>query len=82
VPPAYPPRAQENQVEGYVDFDFTIQKDGTVGHPQVITEMPEAYGFADAALDVFSKWKFSPELVEGAPVPAPAKIRVSFRLAR
>ncbi len=53
-----------------------------MGHPQVITEMPEAYGFADAALDVFSKWKFSPELVEGAPVPAPAKIRVSFRLAR
>jgi hypothetical protein len=37
------------------------------------------YGFADAARKAFPKWRFEPKLVDGKPVAAPARIRVSFK---
>ena len=80
--PTYPDRAEDRQIEGYVDFDFTIEPDGSVGDPKVIAEVPEGYGFAGAALKVFPKWKFQPKEVNGKAVPAPARYRFSFRLAK
>lgn len=82
VPPLYPERAEENQIEGYVDFEFTVEPDGSVGHPIVEMEVPEAYGFADAAVKVFPKWAFAPEIINGVPVPAPAYYRFSFKLSK
>ena len=78
--PTYPDRAEDRQISGYVDFDFTIEPDGTVGDPKVVAEVPEGYGFASAAQKVFPRWKFEPKTVNGKAVPAPARIRVTFRL--
>lgn len=76
----YPDRAAEAGMSGYVDFSFIIEPDGSVGNPQVIDEVPDGYGFAAAAKKAFPKWRFDPKLVDGKPVPAPARIRVSFQL--
>jgi protein TonB len=76
----YPDRAAEMGREGYVDFDFVIEPDGTVGDPRVVAEVPDGIGFAAAAKKAFPKWRFSPMMKDGHPVAAPARIRVSFKL--
>jgi protein TonB len=76
----YPDRAAETNREGYVDFDFIIEPDGTVGNPVVVAEVPDGVGFAAAAKKAFPKWKFKPMMKDGVPVAAPAHIRVLFRL--
>jgi TonB family protein len=76
----FPARAEEAGVSGYVDFDFIIEPDGTVGDPHVIAEIPDGYGFATAAKKAFPKWRFEPMMKDGHPVATPAKIRVTFKL--
>ena len=76
----YPERAAERNVTGYVDFSFVIEPDGSVGDPQVIGEVPEGYGFAAAARKAFARWKFEPKTINGVPVRAPARIRISFKM--
>jgi protein TonB len=76
----FPDRAMENGKSGFVDFTFVIEPDGSVGDPTVVGETPTGYGFAAAALKAFHTWRFKPKLVDGRPVAAPARIRVSFQL--
>ena len=76
----YPERAAEAGRSGYVISSFIIRKDGSVGDPQVIEEVPDGYGFATAAKRAFPKWRFDPKLMDGKPVDAPAQIRVTFQL--
>jgi protein TonB len=76
----YPDRAVEDDVSGYVDFNFIIEPDGSVGDPQVTAEVPDGYGFAASAKKAFPHWRFKPQLVDGKPVAAPARIRVTFKL--
>jgi periplasmic protein TonB len=76
----YPDRAAEMGREGYVDFDFIIEPDGTVGDPHVVAEVPDGIGFAMAAKKAFPKWRFNPMMKDGHPIAAPAHIRVSFKL--
>jgi protein TonB len=80
VKPTYPERAEDRQISGYVDFEFTVQPDGSVGDPKVTAEVPEGYGFASAAQKVFPRWKFAPEMVNGKAVPTKAFYRFSFKL--
>ena len=77
----YPDRAAEMGRQGYVDFDFIIEPDGTVGNPVVVAEVPDGIGFAAAAKKAFPNWRFKPMLKAGRPIAAPAHIRVSFWLS-
>jgi len=76
----YPDKAVDQGINGYVDFNFVIEPDGSVGDTQVIAEMPQGYGFAAAARKGFQTWKFQPKIVDGTAIAAPARIRVSFKL--
>jgi len=80
VPPHFPPDAEAKRVEGWVDMEFTVTADGTVADPRVVHEEPAGFGFGDAALNVIPNWTFPPKVVDGAPVPFPAKFRLSFKL--
>jgi protein TonB len=82
TPPTFPPRAEDRQIEGYVDFDFTIEPNGTVGDPRVVEEVPTGFGFAAAAQKVFPSWKFQAKEVNGQAVASPARIRISFKLSK
>ena len=76
----YPVRAAELGREGYVDFDFIIEPDGTVGDPVVVAEVPENLGFAAAARKAFATWKFNPMTKDGHPIAAAAHYRITFKL--
>ncbi|HEX4504872.1 MAG TPA: energy transducer TonB [Alphaproteobacteria bacterium] len=77
----YPERAADMGRSGYVDFDFIIEPDGTVGNPVVVEEVPDGVGFAAAAKKAFPSWKFTPMMKDGHPIAAPAHIRVTFKLS-
>jgi TonB family protein len=82
VRPEYPAGAEGSRIEGYVDFAFTINRDGTVGQPKVLAEIPQGVGFADAASAALLKWRFSPTIADGEPVETPASFRFTFKLKR
>jgi protein TonB len=81
-PPNYPSEADQAHLEGFVDFQFTLEPDGSVADIKVIQEVPAGYGFAREAMRVFPTFKFTPKIVDGVPVAVPANYRMSFKLAR
>ena len=80
VPPQYPDEAFHKQIEGFVDFEFTIQPDGSVADPKVTKEFPEHQGFAKNAEKVFGQFTFAPDVVNGVPVATPAQYRMAFKM--
>ena len=80
VPPQYPDREASRGIEGFVDFEFTIQPDGSVSNPRVMKEFPENHGFAKNAEKVFARFTFAPDLVNGVPVATQAQYRMAFKL--
>ena len=80
VPPLYPEYALNRHMEGFVDFEFTIEPDGSVADAKVIREFPENAGFAANAKRVFGRFTFAPDIVNGVPVATPARYRMAFKL--
>jgi len=73
VPPNYPQRALDHNVDGYVEFVFTVAANGSPVNPEVSEEVPQGWGFAEAATALFAKWKFEPE-----PPDRTVRYRMSF----
>jgi protein TonB len=80
VEPAYPIRAAERGIEGWVTVEFTISPRGTVVDPQVIGYEPSSI-FNQAALRAIRRWKYNPKIVDGKPVSRPGvKVKLDFTL--
>jgi protein TonB len=80
VEPAYPPRAMERGIEGWVIVEFTISAAGTVKDPQVVDASPRSV-FDRAALRAVRKWKYNPRIENGEAVErSGVKVRLSFDL--
>lgn len=61
VNPSYPPRAQRRGLEGFVEVEFVIQRNGRVdgGSIRVINAQPRRV-FEDAAREAIARWQFEP----------------------
>lgn len=70
VAPAYPRRAAQRGLEGYVVVEFTVTSLGTVINPVVLEAEPPGV-FDKAALDAVKKFKYKPQVVEGQAVEVP-----------
>jgi TonB family protein len=80
--PCYPARADSEQKEGFVEFKFTIEPNGSLADVIAIQEVPANYGFLQCAAPVFPHFKFQPDIVNGVPVATSAVYRLVFRLAK
>jgi protein TonB len=58
-PPRYPLTAMRRKLEGQVTLEFTVQPDGSVSSPRVISATPEGV-FDEAAIVAVSRWRFEP----------------------
>lgn len=58
-PPRYPLTAMRRKLEGQVTLEFTVQPDGSVSSPRVVSATPEGV-FDEAALVAVSRWRFEP----------------------
>lgn len=79
VPPAYPRRAKQAGIEGFVTMEVTIRPDGTVSNARVTASEPPRL-FDDAALAAMRRWKFRPKIVDGAPMAQRARQTIAFTL--
>jgi protein TonB len=80
VKPAYPARAVDEEIEGWVLVRFTIAADGSVLAPEVMDASPKRI-FDKSALDAVRRWKYRPTMLGGRAVARPGVfVKVSFEL--
>ncbi len=68
LPPAYPEMARISGVSGKVTLKVYVDRHGDVRKWLVLKDDPQGLGFADEALKVIPKWKFTPAIQQNAPV--------------
>jgi protein TonB len=79
VAPVYPVLARTTQVEGVVIIDATIDEQGNVIEARVLRSIPL---LDEAAVSAVRRWRFSPTLLNGVPVPIVMTVTVNFQLTR
>ena len=82
VLPRYPEVARRAGVTGRVILEAVIQTDGTVASVQVLRETPSRLGFAEAAAEAVSHWRYRPGTQFGVPVAVYFTVIVDFTLSR
>ncbi len=78
VAPVYPQEAQDARVQGVVIIEAKIGADGSVAEAWVVRSIPM---LDQAALDAVRQWRYSPTLLNGAPVPVIMTTTVNFTMA-
>jgi protein TonB len=78
VDPAYPDLALRARLEGLVVLEAEIAPNGSVADVRVLRSVAM---LDEAAVDAVKRWKYTPTLVDGIPVPALMTVTVRFRLA-
>jgi protein TonB len=72
--PQYPRAAAARGIEGVVKLEFTVDGEGNVVAPRVITADPPGV-FDAAALEALSKWKYEPRGTDTAGM----KVNIAFK---
>ena len=75
--PQYPAMAREHSVEGWVEVQFVVRKDGTLGDVSVVGAEPVGV-FEESALDAVRRWRYQPVMRDGQAVEQRARIRLRF----
>jgi len=79
TPPAYPSRALDRNIQGWVDLEFTVTTAGEPTDVSVVNASHERY-FREEALEAVGKWRFEPRQVRGQQVDQRTFTRLSFKL--
>jgi len=75
--PVYPELARRARVSGTVVLDVQIDEEGNVSDVRVLSGHPLLTG---AAVEAVRRWKYTPTVLNGEPVPIVATVTVIFRL--
>lgn len=81
VPPEYPPRALDRDIEGYVMLRFTVTEEGNVADPEVLQSDPPGV-FERAAISSILGWKYQPQIIDGVPIRVTTYARIRFNIGR
>jgi len=76
VQPKYPAEALASHAQGTVLIEATIDKEGNVAHPKVLSGNSV---LAKAALDAVRQWRYKPYYLNGEPVEIQTQITINFR---
>jgi TonB family protein len=80
VRPIYPASMRAAGREGVVPIEAIIGRDGTVTSVRVLSAQVHP-DFAIAAVDAVRQWRFSPTLLNGAPIEVVMNVSVAFNLS-
>ena len=75
--PQYPAAARDHGIEGWVDMQFLVRKDGSLGEVTVVGAEPVGV-FEQSALDAVRRWRYQPIMRDGQASEQHARIRVRF----
>jgi protein TonB len=76
VQPKYPAGALATHAHGVVQIEATIDRQGNVVNPKVLSGDPM---LAAAALAAVRQWRYKPYYLDGAPVEIQTQITINFR---
>ena len=80
VPPVYPRRALEREIEGCVMLQYTVTKSGSTRDPEVLWSQPSGI-FDKQAMRSALKYKYKPQIRDGQAVEVPrVKTIVVFKI--
>jgi periplasmic protein TonB len=79
IAPQYPRNAARDGISGWVEFEVTINPDGTVRSARPTKAQPRGV-FESAATQAIMKWKFKPKVVEGKGVESKGLQRIEFKM--
>jgi periplasmic protein TonB len=77
VQPTYPPTAVAMRIQGSVQLDATINKEGNITNLKTVKGDPVLARAASAAV---KQWRYKPYYLDGAPVEIETQITVNFKL--
>jgi len=77
VDPVYPKQAIDGRIQGAVQLDAHIAKDGSISSVKVLSGDPV---LAAAATDAVKQWKYKPYFLDGQPIAIQTQITVNFKL--
>jgi protein TonB len=76
VQPKYPANALAMRAHGAVQIEATVDKQGNVVSPRVLSGDPV---LAAAALEAVRQWRYKPYYLDGEPVEIQTEITINFR---
>lgn len=79
VQPVYPRAAIRRSVEGYVDVEFTVDRDGRTTDIEIVEADPRNI-FDRATTQAVAQWRFEPREFRGQVIPARVRTRVAYNL--
>jgi TonB family protein len=79
VAPVYPPRALTRGMEGWVDIEFTVGRDGNTRNVTATDASHETY-FRREAQAAVEKWQFEPRVFMGRTIEQRSYTRIRFVL--
>jgi protein TonB len=74
----YTDEARRGNIEGEVELEIVVRRDGTVGEVKVIRGLRG--GLNDRAVQAVRQWRFAPGRMKGVPVDVVVEVGVEFRL--
>jgi TonB family protein len=77
VQPVYPEQARQMRVQGPVQLQATINKDGNISNVKVVSGNAQ---LARAAVEAVKQWKYKPYYLNNEPVEIQTQIIVNFKL--
>jgi TonB family protein len=78
VKPDYPDDARRRAVQGSVDLEIVVRRDGSVGDIRVTRGLSQTLD--ERAVDAVRQWRFEPALRAGRTVDVLVQVTVEFRL--
>lgn len=78
VTPAYPADAKANRVQGTVQLQVNIDKEG---HVQGVSVLSGPQELVQSAVDAVSQWTYKPTLLNGQPVEVITTVDVNYTLS-
>jgi len=76
VQPKYPANALAAHIQGSVQIEATVNRDGIVVDPKVLSGDRT---LAAAALEAVRQWRYKPYYLDGEPVEIQTQITVTFK---
>jgi periplasmic protein TonB len=74
----YTDDARRNNIEGEVELEIVVRRDGTVGDVKILRGLRG--GLNDRAVEAVRQWRFAPGRMKGVPVDVVVEVGVEFRL--
>ena len=82
VDPDYPPRALRDEIEGWVEVQFSVTATGAVKDVVIVDSHPRNI-FDEAVIEAVGRWRYNPKVDAGVAVERVGmRTRILFELAR